>query len=72
MSTAALTSPQSEILNMMSFVKSQETFVLLKQVISDFFAKEADKELDAMWNSGELSDERVEGFRNLHERTPYK
>ena len=33
--------------------------------------KEADAELDRMWNEGTLNEERIESFRHLHERTPY-
>lgn len=71
MATTELTNPQMEILNLMSFIKSPETLLLLKQSISDFFAQKAEDELNRLWESGELNDERIESFRNLHERTPY-
>lgn len=67
-----LSTPQYEVLNMMSFIKSEDTYLLMKMAISDFFAKEADKALDSLWDEGMLSDEKIESFRNLHERTPYK
>lgn len=63
---------QIQLLDMMSFVKSDDTLVMLRQAISDYFAKEADKELNRLWDNGNLSDDKVESFRNLHERTPYK
>lgn len=72
MAATVLTPTQFEVLNMMSFVKSEDTYTKLKQAISDFFAKEADKELDRLWQNGALNDERIEAFRNVHERTPYK
>ena len=56
---------------MMSFVKTQESLLLLKQAISDFFVQKAQMEIDRLWQTGELNDEKVESFRNLHERTPY-
>ena len=71
MATTELTNPQMEILNLMSFIKSPETLLLLKQSISDFFAQKAEDELNRLWESGELNDERIESFRNLHELTPY-
>lgn len=71
MATTELTNPQMEILNLMSFIKSPETLLLLKQSISDFFAQKAEDELNRLWESGELNDERIESFRNLHESTPY-
>ncbi len=39
--------------------------------MAEFFAKEADKELNRLWEDGTLNDSRVEEFRNIHERTPY-
>ena len=44
----------------------------LKEVISDFFAKQAQEEINRLWEIGELNEEKVESFRNLHERTSYK
>lgn len=63
---------QMQLLEMMSFVNSPETLMQLKQVISDFFAKQAQEEIDRLWANGTLTEEKVESFRNLHERTPYK
>ena len=56
---------------MMSFVKSKESLEELKQAISNHFAELAQKEIDRLWETGELNEERVETIRNLHERTPY-
>lgn len=63
---------QMELLEMMSFVDSPEALSQLKKVISDYFAKQAQKEIDRLWESGQLDENKVESFRNLHERTPYK
>lgn len=63
---------QIQILEMMSFVKTPEMLGQLKQVISDFFVKQAQEEIDKMWAQGDLTEEKIESFRNLHERTPYK
>ena len=63
---------QVQLLEMMSFVKSDKALGELKQVISDYFAAQAQNEIDRLWHSGELNAEKVENFRTLHERTPYK
>lgn len=68
---ATLNQAQLQILDMMSFVKTPEALKDLKQVISDYFAQKADAEMNKMWNDGILTEERVESFRHLHERTPY-
>ena len=67
-----LNEAQLQILDMMSFIKSEETLNDLKKVISDFFAQQAQNEIDRLWENGELNENKVEGFRKLHERTPYK
>lgn len=63
---------QLEIIDMMSFVKSSQTLSQLKQAISDFFVKQAQEEIDHLWETGDLNEDKVESFRHLHERTPYK
>ena len=63
---------QLQLLEMMSFVKSDKALDGLKQAISDYFAVQAQNEIDRLWENGDLNDEKVEEFRNLHERTPYK
>ena len=63
---------QMQLLEMMSFVKTPESLADLKQVISDYFARKAQEEIDHLWETGELDEAKVESFRRLHERTAYK
>lgn len=70
--TFSITSAQGKILNMMSFLKDENTFVMLKKVISDFFAQKADEELNRLWENGSLDNDKIENFRNLHQRTAYR
>ena len=62
---------QLDILNLMTWVKSPEVLEDLKQTVSDFFAKKANEEMDRLWKSGEMNEEKSNSFRNIHERTPY-
>lgn len=68
---ATLNQAQLQILDMMSFIKTPEALTDLNRVISNYFVQKADAELDQMWADGTLSEERIESFRHLHERTPY-
>ena len=68
---AILNQAQLQILDMMSFIETPEALTDLNRVISDYFVQKADAELDQMWADGTLSEERIESFRHLHERTPY-
>ena len=67
----SLNSAQLQILDMLSFVKTPEALNDLNKVISDYFVKKADEEMNKMWSEGTLNDQRIESFRNLHERTSY-
>ena len=62
---------QLELLDMMSFVKSPDMLSELMQVVSDYFARQAEAEIDRLWENGMLNEAKVESFRHLHERTPY-
>ena len=62
----------AELRDMMQWVKSPEALAELKQVISDFLAKKGQEELDAMWERGEMTEEKLKSFETLHERTPYR
>lgn len=72
MAATVLNEAQIEILDMLQWVKSEETLAALKQTISDFFAQKAKQEIDAMWQRGEMTQEKFDSFQALHERTPYK
>ena len=69
--TATLNQAQLQLLDMMSFIKTPEALSDLNRVISDYFVKKADAALNKMWEEGTLNEERIEGFRHLHERTAY-
>ena len=71
MQSTAFNNAQMELLDMMSFVDTPEMLAQLKQAISDFFACRAEEEIDQLWETGALDEQKVENFRNLHERTPY-
>lgn len=71
MQSTVFNNAQMELLDMMSFVDTPEMLAQLKQAISDFFARRAEEEIDRLWETGALDEQKVENFRNLHERTPY-
>jgi len=71
METTVFNTAQLELLKMMSFFNTPESLQELKHVISNYFAQKADEEITRLWADGTLTDEKVESFRHLHERTPY-
>ena len=71
MHTSKLNTAQIELLRMMSFVKTDDSMRELRHVISRYFADKAKDEMEKMWKSGEMNEEKFNSFRTLHERTPY-
>jgi len=72
MQTKVFSPVQLEIIDMMSFVKTQDSYEQLKQVISDYFVKKAQDEIAQLWADGSLNEQKFESFRTLHQRTSYK
>lgn len=72
MAATVLTPAQLEMLKMMSNVTDPKVLDELKEVVSNFFARKANEEINRMWESGELTKEKVNSFKKLHERTHYK
>lgn len=56
---------------MLAFVQSPENLRELKQVVARHFAEKAKREMERMWQTGEMNQEKFDSFRTLHERTPY-
>lgn len=66
-----LNEAQLQLLDLVSIMNSKEELEELRKVITDFLETQLNGELDRLWADGTLNDEKVEGFRKLHERTPY-
>lgn len=67
-----LNEAQLQLLDLVSVMNSKEELEGLRKVITDYLASQLQGELNRLWDDGTLNDEKVEGFRNLHERTPYR
>ena len=63
---------QLALLNAFSSLTSEKDLLLLKQAISEFFAKRADEEMEKLWESGEWNQQTLEDLRTAHYRTPHK
>lgn len=72
MTATTLNEAQLEVLRMMAVFNTPEAVSDLKQSISNYFAQKAEAEIDRLWENGTLTESKVESFRTLHERTPYK
>lgn len=66
------TSYQIEMLNLVSQVRDDRTMQEINQMLSDYFARKAQTEIDRLWDCGELNDRLMEDWKGEHMRTPYK
>lgn len=70
-SNATLSDTQLRLLDVVSTLKSKEQLNGLYEVITNYLSQQLDAEMNRLWDEGALDEEKVEGFRQLHERTPY-
>lgn len=66
-----LNEAQLQLLDLVSIMNTKEELEGLRKVITDYLSSQLQGELDRLWDNGTLSDKKIEGFRSLHERTPY-
>ena len=69
--TVALNEAQMSILRLLGSMKTVDEVNELRQVISNYFAQKATKEMDKLWDSGEWDNEKNEAVLQEHLRTPY-
>lgn len=63
---------QLEMLNIMADVRSEKELRELKQLISEYYARRADEEMEKLWQSGAWNEQTLKDLKNAHYRTPYK
>jgi len=68
-----LNAMQIHFLQSLRFVKTDEMFQELKQIISDYYFKKMEEETDKWWEENDMSNEKLdEMFANAHYRTSYR
>ncbi|MBO6026471.1 MAG: hypothetical protein J6P73_04415 [Bacteroidales bacterium] len=59
------------VFNLVSHIKSAMGLERLKEQLAAYYAKQIDDEMDALWESGEWDEKKLEELRGSHFRTPY-
>ena len=67
-----LNAAQREFLQLLAHIKTKEELEELSQVVSDFYARKAEEEMNRLWETGQWSKEKDEEIMRTHLRTPYK
>ncbi len=57
---------------MMSYIKTPEELEDLQNVISDYYAKKVDHEMDVLCEQGVITAQTIEAWGKEHLRTAYK
>jgi hypothetical protein len=67
-----LNAAQREFLQLLAHIKTKEELEELSQVVSDYYARKAEEEMNRLWETGQWSKEKDEEIMRTHLRTPYK
>jgi hypothetical protein len=62
---------QVHVFNLVSHIKSAIGLERLREQLAAFYAKQVDDEMDALWESGQFDEKRLQELRGSHFRTPY-
>ena len=71
MQTMVLNQAQQEVLNVMSCLRNDEDLYELKKLLVTFLNERLQKELDVLWDNGQLNEEKLDAYRHEHFRTQY-
>ena len=63
---------QQHILELLSFVKTQDQLDELKSILASYFAQKVDEEMDMLTEQGLITEQTIEEWGQEHMRTPYK
>ena len=66
-----LNAAQMDFLQLLEHIKTVEELEELSQVVSDFYARKAEEEMNRLWETGQWSKEKDEEILKTHLRTPY-
>jgi hypothetical protein len=71
METITFSPAQVHVFNLVSHIKSALGLELLREQLAAFYAKQVDDEMDALWESGQWDEKKMNELRGSHFRTPY-
>ena len=71
MEAITFTPAQVHVFNLVSHIKSAVGLEQLRKQLAAFYAKQVDDELDALGESGQFDEKKLQKLRGFHFRTPY-
>ena len=67
-----LNQAQKAVLNVISCLQSKQDLADLKRTLVKFINERMQREMDKLWESGEMSNEKLQEMQSEHLRTAYK
>ena len=67
-----LNQAQQAVLNVISCLQSEQDLADLKRTLVKFMNERKQREMDKLWESGEMSNEKLQEMQSEHLRTAYK
>ena len=67
-----LNQAQKAVLNVISCLQSEQDLADLKRTLVKFMNDRLQREMDKLWESGEMSNEKLQEMQSEHLRTAYK
>ena len=63
---------QLDVLNVVRGIKTDADYMEFRNLLARYFADKAQKAIDAMWDSGKITEQTIEEWGNTKMRTPYR
>ena len=60
-----------QMMNALNNIQSKADLNEFKDLVAQFFARKAQKAIDALWDEGTINEETIEQWGSEHMRTPY-
>ena len=67
-----LNQAQQAVLNVISCLQSEQDLADLKRTLIKFMNDRLQRKMDKLWESGEMSNEKLQEMQSKHLRTAYK
>lgn len=63
---------QLDVLNLLRGIQTEDDYIDFRNMLAHYFADKAQKQIDALWDSGAINEQTIENWGNERMRTPYR
>lgn len=66
MNTTNFNAIQQQIIDLIPYIESEETLSEIQDILSNYFAQKAEKEIDKLWDNKEIDNTVIERWKYGH------